>query len=239
MTEPKVLIWDIEATNLSASFGTILCVGYKWLGKPKVYVPTILDFAKTGNLDDRGLVQEFSRVYTDADYSVAHYGSKYDLPMINTKLLKYGLPPLPPKKLIDTCMVARKELKMHSNRLEALAQYLGTNAQKTPITFDDWLMAAQGNAGAIKKVVLHCKLDVLALEEVFIKMRPMLREEPVRQLFTGDLDGCPSCGSHNSQRRGFHVSHTRRYQRFQCQDCGKWTRARKAEPIMAKTIGGY
>src|SRR3990167_4063582 len=163
MSEPKVLIWDIESTNLSATFGTILCVGYKWLGNPKVYVPTILDYSKKGMLDDKGLVKEFARVYETSDYTCAHYGSRFDLPMINTKLVKHGLPPLSPKPLLDTWKVARRHLKMHSNRLAALAEYLGCAHSKSPINFDDWLKAAAGNKRALKAVTEHCRLDVLVL----------------------------------------------------------------------------
>jgi len=234
--KPKVLLWDIEATNLSAPFGTILCIGYKWLGEKKVYVPTILDFAETGHrLSDEVLVDHFAEVYAEADYTVAHYGVRYDLPMVNSKLIKYGKKPLPPIPMIDTWWIARTVMKMHSNRLGAIAEYLSTKNAKTPITFDDWLQAAAGNHDAIKQVVKHCKADVLTLEEVFIKLRPWIKMQPASGLFSGEITGCVNCGGFNVHNRGFHVTKTKRFQRRQCQDCGKWQRSSHAD-LSIKTM---
>src|SRR5262245_2717953 len=117
MSEPRILVWDIETTNLTASFGTILAIAYKWVDEPKVYVPTILDFNKHGSmLDDKPLVKHFREVYCTADYTVAHYGKKFDRPYVDTKCLKHRLGPLPDIPLIDTCEMGWKKFKLHSNR---------------------------------------------------------------------------------------------------------------------------
>jgi uncharacterized protein YprB with RNaseH-like and TPR domain len=241
MVEPKVLIWDIESTNLKATFGTILCIGWKWLGQKTIHIPTIIETSKGGMLDDHGLVKNFAEVYNEADYHVTHYGPRFDLPMVQSKLIKYGEPPLPPKLAIDTWRVARNNLQLHSNRLGSLAEFLGVEHEKSPIRFDQWLKAAFGDRAALREVKEHCRLDVIVLEEVFIKLRPWIREEPVRHLFVSTPDmACTSCGSERLQRRGFHISRTRRYQRYQCQDCGKWVRAVHCEKVAPpRLIGGY
>ena len=220
---PKCLFFDIESTNLNAPFGTILCIGYKWLGDPKVHVPTILEFSKNGMLDDKGLVEHFAKIWEWSDYACGHYAQRFDLPMIQSKLIKHGLPPLGPKHLIDTWRVARDNLKMHSNRLAAIAEYLEVKHSKSPINFGDWLKAAHGDKKALKYIVEHCRLDVLVLEEVFQKLRPLIKNEPSRQLFVEDeREACICCGSKNLQHRGYAVTKTRKYPRLQCQDCGKW-----------------
>jgi uncharacterized protein YprB with RNaseH-like and TPR domain/predicted RNA-binding Zn-ribbon protein involved in translation (DUF1610 family) len=222
--EPRGLIWDIEATNLSAPFGTVLCIGWKWSDKPKVYVPTILDYEqKGGKLSDKALIEEFTEEYNKADYSVTHYGTYYDLPMISTKRAKYKLPPLAPVKMIDTWKIARYKLKMHSNRLNALAQYFGTKSQKTEITFDDWLGAAAGDKKSIKQVKEHCYWDILTLEEVFNGLKPLVTDMPSQQHF-GNHSGivCENCGSDHIIKSGFKVTKVGRYQRYACQNCGHW-----------------
>lgn len=232
---PKVLFFDIESTNLNATFGTILCIGYKWLGNPKVHVPTILDYSKNNFLDDKGLVKSFAEVYNQADYSCGHYASRFDVPMIQSKLIKYGLPPLAPIPLIDTWRVSRDNFKLHSNRLATIQEFLGVEHAKTAINFDDWLQAAHGNKKALKQVVEHCRLDVLVLEEVFLKLRPLIKNEPSRRLFV-DGDGCIACGSKNLQRRGYTVTKTRKYERLQCQTCGKWQKNKQATPITTELV---
>lgn len=226
--EPKVLFFDIESTGLNATFGTILCIGHKFLSDPEVHVPTILDKRrKKDMLDDKALVERFSKVYNWCDYSVGHYSSRFDLPMIRTKLLKYGLPPLPPKPHIDTWWIARRELKLHSNRLAVLQDFLGVAHSKTPLKPDDWIQAAHGSKAALDYIVEHCRQDVLVLEEVFLKLRPLAKEEPNRRLFLPEEapESCQSCGSIRLTRQGFRVAKTRRYQQWQCQDCGKWSRS--------------
>lgn len=241
--KPKILIWDIESTSLNAAFGTILCIGWKWLHDPDdaVKVPTLFEHNEGGVLDDKGLVRHFAEIYNVCDYSVAHYGRRFDLPMVNTKLMKHGLPPLAPKFMLDTWLVARREMRMHSNRLAALAQYLDAAHSKTPLDFDHWLRAATGDRAALDYIVEHCRLDVLTLQDVFVKIRPWAREEPARHLFVDcDSAACVSCGSHALVRKGYHHSRTLIYPRWQCADCGKWQRSRKCERRdQLDKIGGW
>ena len=239
--EPKILFFDIESTGLNATFGTILCIGYKWLGQPKVHCPTILDCSNNGMLDDKGLVKRFSEVYAECDYAVGHYAGnrRFDAPMINSKLLKHGLMPLAPAPIVDTWRVMFDTFKLHNNRLVTVQQFLGCKEEKTPITFDDWLRAAHGDRKSLKQIVHHCKQDVLVLEEVFLKIRPWIKNEPARQLFVKTpLENCTSCGSSKMQRRGFQAAKTRRYPRYQCQSCGKWHRGSSADPIKASLTAG-
>lgn len=223
MSEPKILVWDIESTNLNASFGVVLAIAYKWVGKPKVYCPTILDYSVRGsNLDDKPLIKDFLEVYSSADYTVAHYGKRFDRPMIQTKCLKHKLGPMPDIPLMDTCDVAWKNFKLHSNRLASWLEYLDCEHEKMPMRTDDWLNAAHGCPKAMKAVKARATKDVLGLEEVFLAMRPWIKHEPSRRLFTGHQEECISCGSTNLQSRGFSVTVARKYRRLQCQDCGKW-----------------
>lgn len=225
MSEPNILVWDIETTNLNASFGTVLAIAYKWVGHPKVYVPTILDFNEKGHmLDDKPLIEEFLKVYCTADYTVAHYGKRFDRPFINTKCLKHKLGPMPSIPLLDTCDVAWKNFKLHSNRLASWLEYLGCEHEKMPMRTDDWLNAAHGCPKAMKAVKLRAKMDVLGLEEVFLAMRPWMKDEPIKQA-SDTL--CISCGSDKLQRRGTYRTINNAFPRLQCQSCGKWQRENK------------
>ncbi len=230
LKSPRILFFDIESTGLNATFGTILTIGWKWEGKPKVHVPTILDAGGKDHLDDSGLVKKFAEVYNTADYTCGWYSARFDLPMIRTKLLKWGEPPLAPIPHVDLWRTARYKLKLHSNRLQVVQELLGTKHSKTPIHFDDWLRAAVGNEKALARVREHCRLDVVVLEEVFHKLRPLIADEPNRGLFTGEVGlTCQSCGSSKVQSRGVYRSLARTYQRYQCQDCGKWMKSRATE----------
>lgn len=227
--EPRILHWDIESTALNASFGTILCIGYKFHGdKEKVKVPSILDFPHKHMLDDRKLVAHFAEVYEQCDYHTGWYSERFDLPMIRSKMVEYGMKPLPPKPQLDLWKWARKNGKLHSNRLAAWQEFLKTPNAKTPIDFLAWRHAALGNKSAMKDVIHHCHCDVLALEDIFKRIRPWLDNEPNRGMFTGEHDNCPTCGADALQRRGVQVTALRTFQRYQCLGCGRWTRSTRS-----------
>ena len=217
--QPKILLWDIESTGLKASFGTILCIGYKWLDQKTVHVPTILDYStRTSMMDDGGLVKDFVDVFNSADMHVTWYGERFDLPMLRSKLLMHGMHPPAPVRHLDLWKTARYKFNMHSNRLVTWQQILKSKHEKTDISFDDWLHAAHGNKKALNVVKHHCKMDVLVLEDIFLKLRPWLSQEPNRGLLDFAARGitCQSCGSNHVTKQGRRLAKTRSYQQWKC-----------------------
>lgn len=220
MSEPKRLFFDIEATDLSADWGVCLCIGYR-LGNGKIEIPTLQDFKPRDLLDDRGLVKYFAEeIYPQADFSIGHYSSRYDIPFINSRLLYHGLPPMPPIFHIDTWRVAKYKMKLSSNRLANIEDFLRVKHQKTKVDKEHWRRAKIGCKKSLKYIVEHCRYDILVLEEVYEKLGHLIKE-PVRH-----MDGCPSCGSAKLQSRGVQRTLTREYHRFHCQKCGGWSRTR-------------
>jgi hypothetical protein len=69
-------------------------------------------------VDDRRIVCELRDLIDRADALVAHYGSRFDLPFVNTRCLEHGELPPAPATMIDTWRIARNTLAMTSNRLK-------------------------------------------------------------------------------------------------------------------------
>jgi DNA polymerase elongation subunit (family B) len=231
---PKVVLWDIETShNLAAVFQLahndyinpenliqeryVICAAWKTLGERAVSAIATTDspkrYAKDPH-DDLHVVTELHRVLSEADVIVAHNGDQYDLKFTEGRMLYHGLPPLPPMVKIDTLKEARNRFLLNSNKL-------------------DYLRVLQGDADAVKEMVRYNKQDVVLLERVFLKLQPYMANHINRHLF-GALEGCPRCGSKDSQSRGTHRSTTRTYQRYQCKGCGGWFRSIKAEPAQTK-----
>ena len=221
-SDPRVLIWDIESTNLKATFGIILCIGWKWLGEQKVNM--LGERAKNGLVGDEKTTTGFAKVFDRCDYHVTWYGKRFDLPMVQSKLIKYGQKPLPKKPHVDLYDTAKHQFKLHSNRLQVWQEYLKVSNEKTPIDFEAWLQAAAGWGPALKKVYHHCKKDVLVLEDVFLKMRPWIANIPLVR--AGMV--CVACGSQNLIKNGRRLTVRKWYQRYQCMDCGRWSRGTEA-----------
>jgi uncharacterized protein YprB with RNaseH-like and TPR domain len=226
----KILAYDIEASNLSADFGIILTFGSKFVGQGKVEVLNILDYLdKSKDLikAERRLLMDISERMLTADVWLGHYSTWYDLPFINSRLLYHKLPVLPPNfSQLDTWKIARNRLKLRNNRLITISEFLGTDDEKNAIKPEQWLRALSCHRPSMDYIVEHNRRDVLVLEEVYNRIRPLVLDHPNRGVLDG-RGGCAICGEQKLQKRGFHITRTRKYQRFQCMSCGGWSKGTK------------
>lgn len=246
--KPRILCFDIESSfNLVYSFDLypdfighnnivqerhIYCIAYKWYGSKKVHTISILDDPKRfkkDNHDDYHVCSEFMKVLEEADAVVAHYGDKFDVPMLNARLIKNGLSPFPKVTQIDTKKLASRYFRFNSNRLDYLAKFFGHEG-KMENPKDLWQKCFVGDVKAIKHMVKYCKQDIVSLELVFDKLMPFVKNHSLNMgmFIKGVRCTNPTCGSTNIQWRGYNTTKTARYRRFQCQDCGQWGNERSA-----------
>lgn len=225
----RILGWDIEASNLSADFGIVLCVGFKQVGHGKPEVLNLLDYLVDSDRGDlvkaeKRLLVDVSERLLNADAWLAHFGCYYDLPFINTRLLYHRLPVIPPNfPLIDTWRIARNRLKLRSNRLKTIQEFLNLKEEKNAIKPEQWLRALGGHRPSMDYIVEHCRRDVLVLEEAYNILKPLVTDHPNKGLLDG-RGGCSICGSQTLQKRGVHITRTRTFQRYQCKSCGGWSK---------------
>lgn len=224
----NILALDIEASNLAADFGIVLTFGSKFVGKGKVEVLNILDFpGKDLIAKEKNLLKAISERMLSADVWLYHFGCYYDLPFINTRLLYHKLPLLPANfAAIDTWKVARNRLKLRNNRLITISEFLGTEDEKNAIKPEQWIRALGGHRPSMDYIVDHNRRDVLVLEEAYTRLRPLVLDHPNRGLVDG-RGGCSVCGATRLHKRGFHITRTRKYQRYQCSECGAWSKGTK------------
>jgi uncharacterized protein YprB with RNaseH-like and TPR domain len=228
--EPRILLWDIETDGINAD--RILCIGYKFAGG-KTHLLKATDYPRAGLWDDSGLIAAFAEVFASCDYHVTWYGARFDLPVVNARIIANGLQPLPPKPHVDLWKTARYQFRTGGgNRLAKWQDFLGLPAEKTPVRPSVWIKARYGHEPSLRYIYEHCIKDVGVLEDVYSKLRPWVSEEPARGLMVPTARGtCISCGSLHLVARGWRVSRTRRYQQYQCKNCGKWQAEKKADLI--------
>lgn len=227
MNQPRIAFLDIESSHLKANFARILCVSWKWQGQRQVHT------AKLETLSPASEARLLKRVYLsvkDADVIVFHYGSRFDWPMLQTKMIKYNIGPLPPIPFIDTWRVSKYKLNLHSNRLDTLARYFNVKHQKTPLDPDTWLSVMEGDKKALEYIVEHCEADVRVLEEVYNKVRPLITNHPSFAAILETPKVCPNCGADKLTARGTLVTTHNKYQRYNCQSCGTWTKGPIIKP---------
>ena len=225
LKNPKVLFLDIEASNLNANFGYMLCFGYKWLGDKKAQVISITDFPKfqTDPTNDKYVTKAAAKVLTEADMWVGWYSSRYDIPFVQTRLVYHKLPLLPPVQHCDAWRIAKYKMKLNSNRLASVSSFLGVE-EKTPLSGPIWVRGAAGHKPSVRYIVEHCRQDVEVLEQSYMRIRGLSTNHPHVGMMNGHEHACPNCGSDDVQRRGIARSRLSTYHRFQCMNCGAWSR---------------
>lgn len=231
---PKVLLWDIEASNLAANFGFIFCIGYKWAGEKQTHLISIRDFPKNFKNDttnDKHVVEAFSKIVSEADVMVTHYGQRFDYPFVQTRLMMHGLPPLKDVPHIDTWRIAKYKLKFNSNRLDTISRAVPVGRDekrelKTPLDSHHWVRGAAGHVPSIVYIERHCAADVKVLEKTYTTIRPYASSLPnLSKYLDKTREGCPACGAIETQKRGIKLTARGHQQRYQCQKCAHWFQA--------------
>lgn len=245
---PKIVVWDIEIlanlnnvmanltrfwnnAGLNANISTVISFGYKIHGEKKAHCINAWDFKKRWTKDvndDYEVVKAAYNILKDADAIVTHYGSKFDLPFLNARLIHHGFPPIPPMQHIDTWRVARYKLKLSSNRLDEVAKFLKTERKMENGGWQLWVDVLARKKKACRMMSEYCKQDVECLDQVFAKLLPIVPNAPNRNLWA-DRKVCPRCGSSKIHKRGVRSTNANQHQRYQCKDCGGWMTGKRSK----------
>lgn len=242
----KVLFWDIETAptqawvwkmwkeNISPAQiiepGHVLCWSAAWEGDDDVTWDAVWESGQAHCL------RNLHKLLSEADVNVSYNGDHFDLPTVNAAFLKYGLAPPPPSQSVDLYQVVKKKFRLLSNRMDYIAKMLGHEGKKETGGFELWSKVMEGDVQAREKMVEYNIQDIEVLEFLYYKLLPWIPKHPQRGHFSDDDHCCPTCGSINVQKRGFHRTKVYSYQRYQCLDCGAWSRERlrdKEQPVNA------
>lgn len=224
--------WDINLSqdNISKEGGWILCFSYRWLGSDKVQ-SRYLTRSEVKNMDDSRIVLHLFDLFEQADFVVAHNGKSFDHKVIQTRVLANDLPPLPTVKIIDTKLIAKKYLRLPSNKLDSIGEYFGLGRKLDTSGIKLWIDVQSGDTEAMKNMVEYCEQDVNLLYDVFLKVAQLgLATDINLGLYFDDTDPhCVSCGSTDIEATGRTVkTSVSEFNEFRCNDCGSVMRDRKS-----------
>lgn len=250
-SQPRILLYDIEtAPPLIAAWeryetdalweerpGYMLCYAYKWLGEARTRVVGLPEFKtyKRHPHDDKELIQSLYALFEEADIIVAHNGDGFDQRTSKGRFLVHGFGPPAPFKQIDTLKVSRKHFRLPSHKLDDLAKLLGVRRKVRTGGIDLWYDVVHGDMTAWNKMMRYNKQDVRVLEDVYLKLRPWIENHPALNLYDNPHK-CPKCGLGPMQARGYRLTKTLRYRRYQCQNCGGWSSERESDKSFTKPI---
>lgn len=223
----KIILWDLETFGFDfrADSGFLLCGSYKTLGETTVKTISRSNI-REDMWNDKEVCQKLYDVLSTADGWITHNGKRFDIPFLNTRLIKHNLAPLPNTPHFDTCYVMWKKLKMR-NSLANAQKFLNIGIEKTPLNLETWTKAASGNKDALTEVIKHCIMDVNVLEKVYNKIRTLGFPGFNLATMLNNPTTCPVCTKPTLIRQGSRCTDKRRYQRLQCQSCGKWVQGKE------------
>jgi hypothetical protein len=244
MSEPRVLVYDIETSYLEGPawrpYDTdllwvnqdwhMLSFSYKWLGDKKTHVLSLPDFPGYSKdpRDDFLLVTALWKLFNEADIVIAHNGNKFDQRKARARMIIHDLDPHPDLHQIDTLKEARRLFAFTSNKLDDLGEYLGVGRKLDTGGKFLWKSCIEGDMKAWKKMCRYNKQDVILLEKVFIKLRPWIKMPAMSSY--GDPGACPRCLAKGTLIKRGLTPPTRsggRRQRYKCSECRGWCQDRK------------
>lgn len=229
-TPPVISLWDTEWSP---------AISYTWSGFPKylpndflIEDPRLLCYGfKTYGVDDievvderighREMVERLWHKLNETDMLISFNGQKFDTRKVNSEFMKYHLGPPSPYKEIDLYRQIKKHAQFYSGKLDFISERVTGQRKEETGGFQLWKDVLAGDEAAWGTMRKYQKQDVEMLEDLFNDVKPWIKmPHPV----STDATSCHNCGSLSLQRRGVARTLYGTYQRYQCNDCGKWLR---------------
>lgn len=235
-TAPNTVhVWGLFKQNVAINqildTGRVMCFAYKWLGSNKVH------FWSEHKDEHEDMVAHAHSLLDTADAVLTFNGERFDLPTLNREFLKYKLPPPAPYRNIDLLRIAKRRFRFASNKMDHLAKELGMEGKLAHRGHDLWIACMNGDRKAWKEMEAYNRQDVIVLADLYEKLLPWIDTHPNYALYiNAEEPVCTNCGSEDLQSRGIQHNKTLSYQRFQCNDCGTWLRARFPEKRGARHV---
>jgi hypothetical protein len=209
----------------------------KWLFDSKVY-GDVVGPKDANRREDAKLCKELWELMEEADIVITHNGNRFDLPRIRTRFLMNGLPPYREPRSIDTLAVLKRSFQFTSNKLDLVNEQLNILQKLDHEGFDMWKKACNGEytdaMSALTTMLAYNKQDVLALEDLYMVLRPWIKSHPNINLYQ-DWDAedsntkCAHCGSSDISWDGKYYTPAGRFMSFRCDSCGAIGRSRYSD----------
>jgi DNA polymerase elongation subunit (family B) len=237
---PKVLIFDIETSPMELyGYGLfdqnfslaqikedwyVLSWAAKWLGSPEEEV-IYRDVRENENLkDDYGIISQIWQMLDEADIVITQNGIRFDQKKLMARFIKHGFPRPSSFRHVDTLRIAKRHFGFTSNKLEFMTNFLNKKYKKLTHAefagFDLWRACLEKNPAAWECMEKYNRYDVLALEELYLNLRPY--DNTINfNVYHDGLENYCSCGTEKElEFNGYDYTNIQKRPKFTCVDCG-------------------
>lgn len=242
--KPRILFIDLETSaDIIATFGRfkinvgekniiqqgnqIICAAWKFSGDNSVNTSrSSFSNFKIDLQSEKYLLERIYATFKETDVVVIHNAS-FDLGTIQHRMLEHGMGVLPKVKVIDTLQIAKKHLKLRSNKLDSITKYFGLSNKVENSGVDLWIKVQQGDEQAMQTMLDYNIGDITALEAVYNTFVPLNQGTSLAPMMPLDHKHCTSCGSIHVHPTGRTISTSlSMFSEYECNDCGAKMRDR-------------
>ena len=168
----SICFFDIESTGFKGDYNSII------VGSITAYQDkesTSFAIKQVGN--DKRIVREMKDYLESFDCWVTYYGKGFDLPMLNTRLLKWGMRPVEKRPHIDLYFSLKSNLNTSRKSLGHLVSWLNLpdEGQKMGVSADVWNQIAVEFNKNIKILTERCESDTFILRDLYDKTKHLVR----------------------------------------------------------------
>lgn len=162
-TKPRILDFDIETRLVGFHKGfrgkpdgsEPISIACSWIGSGEVQSILLNDSQRIPQM-----MEWFLEFYNEADIVVGHYVRKFDLPILNTACIEWGMDPLSAKKAHDT-KLDLIDFEGISKSQENLGEMLRLAEQKYHMNDARWRRSARITPGGQKRARKRAESDVI------------------------------------------------------------------------------
>lgn len=220
--------WGLWGQNIAISQiqkpDGLLCFAAQFHGERKVH------FASQWNNGERAMVKEAHALMDEADVVLGWNSKKFDVPWLQRLFVEQRLPEPSPFKQLDLMRAVKQKVRLPSYKLDFVAQWLGVGKKLRTGGYHLWDDVLAGCPAAQGKMRRYNIQDTKLTGEVYTELKSRgWVSSPVNAAILGG-HVCPHCQSEKLQARGYEETPTRRYKRWKCLDCNRWSRSVACEP---------
>jgi uncharacterized protein YprB with RNaseH-like and TPR domain len=161
---------DIESLGFKGDYNSVLCVSIL----PFDSKPTTYAVLQPGN--DQKVVRDAKAALESFDCWVTYFGKGFDVPFLNTRLLRWGVPPIAKRHHIDLFYSLKANLLTGRRSQAHLLEWLETPQQKMAVSAELWNRVASDVKHVMPTMIKRCESDTAGLQALYKRTKHLIRD---------------------------------------------------------------
>ena len=164
--------FDIESTGFRGDYNSILVGSIKCFYEKN---PRTFKVARPGN--DKAVVRQLKDNLEALDVWVTYYGKGFDIPMLNTRLLKWGYKPVEKRPHLDLYYSLKAHIHTSRKSQAHLLEWLKVPEGKMTVSADVWNEVLANPTGEPMQILVkRCESDVRTLQGLYRRTRHVIED---------------------------------------------------------------